>query len=214
MAKAVFFDLDGTVLDTLEDIADCMNMALEELGYQPKTYAEYRPVVGNDAPNFVRKLLGEMPYEELMRIWNCYIPYVEKYGTLKSKVFDGLKEVILTLKERGFKPVLYTNKTPDELVPFIDKFLSDIGFEVIEGVGGTKYSKPCPDRVVEILQQLGVDKKDAYFVGDGETDMFTATNSGINAVGVLWGNRDEGQLLESGAKFIAKKPCDLLDIIK
>ena len=64
MQKVIFFDLDGTVLDTLQDIADCMNMAITELGYQPRTYAEYRKVIGNDAPNFVRKLLGDMPFEK------------------------------------------------------------------------------------------------------------------------------------------------------
>ena len=70
MNKAVFFDLDGTVLDTQQDIADCMNMAITELGYEPRSYEEYRPVIGNDAPNFVRKLLGDMPYDKLMYIWN------------------------------------------------------------------------------------------------------------------------------------------------
>ena len=214
MQKVIFFDLDGTVLDTLQDIADCMNMAIKDLGYQPKTYEEYRPVVGNDAPNFVRKLLGEMPREKLMYIWNYYIPFVEKYGTRKSKVFDGVKEALLTLKERGYKLVLYTNKTPDELLPFIDKFLSDLGFDLILGVGGTKLAKPCPDKVLDILKKFKTTKENAFFVGDGETDMLTAVNSGITAVGVLWGNRDREQLEESGANFIAKKPLELLQFFR
>jgi phosphoglycolate phosphatase-like HAD superfamily hydrolase len=99
MEKLVIFDLDGTVLDTVEDIADCMNMAITELGYQPRSYPEYRKVIGNDAPNFVRKLLGDMPFEKLMYIWNYYIPFVEKYGTNKTKVFKGIKEGVDKAKE-------------------------------------------------------------------------------------------------------------------
>ena len=105
MGKAVFFDLDGTVLDTLEDISDCMNVALKDLGYAPRTYAEFRPVVGNDAPNFMRKLLGDLPLNTLMAIWDYYIPIVEKYGTQKSNVFSGVKDVLYSLKEKGYKLV-------------------------------------------------------------------------------------------------------------
>ena len=213
MNKAVFFDLDGTVLDTQQDIADCMNMALKELGYEHKTYAEYRKVIGNDAPNFVRKLLGDMPYDKLMYIWNYYISFVEKYGTEKTKIFDGIKEVLFALKESGYKIILFTNKTPDELVPFVDKFLADLGFDVIVGVGGTQNAKPSPNEVNRILKDFDVLPENAYMVGDGETDMMTAVNSNTIGVGVLWGNRDEEQLIESGAKFIAKTPKDILNII-
>ena len=214
MNKAVFFDLDGTVLDTQQDIADCMNMAITELGYEPRSYEEYRPVIGNDAPNFVRKLLGDMPYDKLMYIWNYYIPFVEKYGTRKTKVFDVIKEVVSTLKERGYKLVLYTNKTPDELTPFIDKFLADLNFDLIIGVGGTEYAKPKPEKVQEILKNFDVSPKNAYFVGDGETDMMTALNSDTVAVGVLWGNRDKECLIKHGATVFAEKPLDILEIIK
>ncbi|MBR2449683.1 MAG: HAD family hydrolase [Clostridia bacterium] len=214
MNKAVFFDLDGTVLDTQQDIADCMNMAITELGYKPRSYEEYRPVIGNDAPNFVRKLLGDMPYDKLMYIWNYYIPFVEKFGTRKTKVFDGIKDVLCTLKERGYKLILYTNKTPDELIPFIDKFLSDLNFDLIIGVGGTEYAKPKPEKVQQILNEFNVLPSNSYFVGDGETDMMTAVNSNTIAVGVLWGNRDKECLIQHGATVFAEKPLDILEIIK
>ncbi|MBR2498424.1 MAG: HAD family hydrolase [Clostridia bacterium] len=214
MGKAVFFDLDGTVLDTLEDISDCMNVALKDLGYAPRTYAEFRPVVGNDAPNFMRKLLGDLPLNTLMAIWDYYIPIVEKYGTQKSKVFSGVKDVLYSLKEKGYKLILYTNKTADELKPFVDKFLFDLDFDDIVAVGGTEYAKPNPEKVLEILQKYSVEKENAFMVGDGETDMLTATNSNITAIGVLWGNRDKDQLINSGAKFIVDTPIELLNIIR
>ena len=214
MEKAVIFDLDGTVLDTMQDIADCMNIAITELGYKERTYAEYRPVIGNDSKEFVRKLLGDMSDEKLLYIWNYYIPIVEKYGTRKTKVFDGMKEVLSLLKQRGYKLSLFTNKTPDELQPFIPKFLSDLGFDDIIGVGGTANSKPSPNEVFRILKDFGVRPENAYLVGDGETDILTAINAGITPIGVLWGNRDREQLASVGAKIFIDKPQELLEIIK
>lgn len=214
MEKLVIFDLDGTVLDTVEDIADCMNMAISELGYKPRTYPEYRKVIGNDAPNFVRKLLGDMPYDKIMYIWNYYIPFVEKYGTNKTKVFDGIKEVCFALKERGCKIVAYTNKTPDELEPFIDKFLKDLNFDLIVGVGGTEDAKPSASGVEKVLKRFNVSAENAYIVGDGETDVLTAVNAGINGIAVLWGCRDKDFLESYGAKVFAKNPTQLLDLIK
>ena len=214
MEKLVIFDLDGTVLDTVEDIADCMNMAITELGYEPRTYPEYRKVIGNDAPNFVRKLLGDMPYEKLMYIWNYYIPFVEKYGTNKTKVFDGIKQVCFALKEQGCKIVAYTNKTPDELVPFIDKFLLDLNFDLVVGVGGTEDAKPAPSGVKKILKKFNILPENAYIVGDGETDVLTAINAGVNCIAVLWGCRDKDFLESYGAKVFAETPEQLLKLRK
>lgn len=208
------FDLDGTVLDTREDIADCMNMTLKHLGYSTYDYEKYRTVIGNDAPNFMRKLMGDMPIETLMYIWESYIPFVEKYGTEKSKVFDGISEVLCTLKQRGYVLYLITNKTPSELAPFIDKFLTGLGFDYIEGIGGTENAKPSPNKIFDLLKKHNVKPENLYIVGDGETDMLTAVNSGTIGIGVLWGNRDEDQLLESGAKYIVDEPNQLLEIMK
>lgn len=214
MDKIVIFDLDGTVLDTAQDIADCMNMAISELGYEQRSYAEYRTVIGNDAPNFVRKLLGDMPYEKLMYIWNYYIPFVNKYGTEKTKYFDGVKEVLAVLRERGYKLVVYTNKTPDELLPFIDKFSLAEYFDLSVGAGGTEDAKPSATGVKKVLSKFNVLPENAYLVGDGETDVMTAINAGINCVAVLWGNRDKEFLEKFGAKVFAEKPEQLIELIK
>lgn len=214
MNKVVIFDLDGTVLDTRQDIADCMNIAIKDFGYEQRSYDEYKQVIGNDAPNFMRKLLGDLPEDYLMKIWDYYIPIVEKYGTEKTKIFDGIKDVIITLKERGYKLCLCTNKTPFELEPFVDKFLSDLHFDYIVGVGGTKDAKPSPNEVFNILNKFNALAQNCYLVGDGETDILTALNAGVTPVGALWGNRTLEQLSNVGANIFAKTPLDLIDIIK
>lgn len=214
MNKMVLFDLDGTVLDTQQDIADCMNMAIVELGYEARSYQEYRKVIGNDAPNFVRKLLGDMPYDKLMEIWNYYLPFVHEHGTEKTTFFSGMKEVIKVLKERGFKLIAYTNKTPEENKPFEEKFLKDLEFDWVMAVGGTKHAKPSATGVQMALDKFGVLPENAYLVGDGETDVLTAINAKINCIAVLWGNRDREFLAEYGATVFAEKPEQLLDLIK
>ena len=194
MKKAVIFDLDGTVLDTKEDIANCMNITLKKLGFPEKSLDDYQRVIGNEALIFVTQLLGEMPDEKAQAIWDAYTPVVAERGTEKSKLFNGVKEVLKILKERGFKLSLFTNKTPDELEPFIPKFLIDLGFDDIVGVGGTPNSKPSPNEVFRILKDFDVLPENAHIVGDGETDILTARNAGVNAVGALWGNRSSEHL--------------------
>ena len=111
MNKLAIFDLDGTVLDTKEDVSDCMNKTIVSFGYKERTYAEYKQVIGNDAVNFMRTLLGEMPIEKLMEIWRSYEKVYDRFGINKTKLFDGVKEVLITLKERGYKLSLLTNKS-------------------------------------------------------------------------------------------------------
>lgn len=214
MLKAVIFDLDGTVLDTKEDIANCMNITLKKLGIPEKSLDEYQRVIGNEATVFITKLLGEMPKEKAQAIWDAYTPVVERFGTEKSKLFAGMEEVLVTLKQRGYKLSLFTNKTPEELMPFIPRFLQDLGFDDIVGVGGTPNAKPSPNEVFRILKDFGVSPENAYIVGDGETDILTALNTGVTPIGALWGNRSREQLSLVGAKIFATCPKELLDVIK
>ena len=213
--KAIFFDLDGTVLDTEQDIYDCMNEALSKLGYERKDHKTIKSAIGNDALGFMRVIMGDLPEQELMNIWsNAYEPIVKRKGVLKTKVFDGVKEALLSLKDKGNILVLYTNKTQNELDPFAGTLLKDLPFDHIVAVGGTNRAKPSPEPVYEILNKIGVKKENAYLVGDGETDVLTALNAGIKPVAVLWGNRTKEQLSLVGAKEFASAPLEILDLIK
>lgn len=214
MEKVAIFDLDGTVLDTQEDIADCMNETIELFGYKKRSYAEYKQVIGNDASNFMRKLLGDLPTEKLMEIRRSYERVYDRYGIVKTKIFDGINEVLITLKERGYKLSLLTNKTPEELAPFIPAFFTNSPFDDIVGVGNTDGAKPSPKEVLRILSDFKVEKENAYLIGDGETDILAAINAEITPVAVLWGNRTKEQLKAVGANIFVDTPKEILDILK
>ncbi len=215
ITKAVFFDLDGTVLDTEQDIYCCMNEALSKLGYEKKDHKTIKSAIGNDSLNFMRVIMGNLPDKELMNIWSSvYEPIVKEKGVEKTKVFDKIEEVLVELKNRGYVIVVYTNKTDNELEPFIDKFLRGLPYDYVIAVGGTEKAKPSPEPVYELLDKFGVEKENAYLVGDGETDVLTALNAGITPVAVLWGNRTKEQLSVVGAKLFAEQPLELLDIMK
>ena len=214
MEKVAIFDLDGTVLDTQEDIADCMNKTIELFGYKKRSYAEYKQVIGNDASNFMRKLLGDSPTEKLMEIWRSYEKVYDRYGIVKTKLFDGINEVLIALKERGYKLSLLTNKTPEELAPFIPVFFTNSPFDDIIGVGNTDGAKPSPKEVLRILSDFNVEKENAYLIGDGETDILAAVNAKITPIAVLWGNRTREQLKAVGANIFVDTPKEILNILK
>ena len=215
MVKVVFFDLDGTVLDTLEDIADCMNEAFVHFGYKEYPYNIVSKSVGLDSVTLVRSLLGKETTEKKAKeIWDYYTKIVEVKGTNKTKVFCGIKEVVEELKKRGYKVCAFTNKTEEELFPFIEKYLDDLNFDKISAVGGTDKCKPSPKEVLFTLEEYGVLPENAYVVGDGETDVLTAINAGATPIAVLWGNRTKEQLKGVGAKLFANTPEQLLSLIK
>ena len=125
-----------------------------------------------------------------------------------------MKDAINSLKSRGYIVCAFANKTEEELLPFIPKYLTQLNFDKISAVGGTDRCKPSPKEVLNIISEYGVTPENAYVVGDGETDVLTAINAGAVPVAVLWGNRSKEQLQNVGAKKFAKTPSELLSLIK
>ena len=214
MKKIIFFDLDGTVLDTLEDIADCLNQAFLYFGYKTYSYDVVSKAVGLDSVSLVRSILGQVSIEKASEIWDYYTQIVKVQGTEKTKVFDGMKDAINSLKSRGYIVCAFTNKTEEELLPFIPKYLTELNFDKISAVGGTDRCKPSPVEVLTTISQYDILPENAYVVGDGETDVLTAINAGAVPVAVLWGNRSKEQLQNVGAKKLAKTPSEVLSLRK
>lgn len=215
MNKLVIFDLDGTLLDTIYDIADNINIMLSKFGYPKRSIEEIKQFVGDGARNLVKRSLpsgvGEEKLEECLA---CYNELYTNSGSPKTRLYGGVDKVLLTLKNRGYKLAVLTNKpqmTTDEVY---NKYLSEFHFDCVIGQRADFKIKPNPEAVFYILNKFGARKENVYFVGDGEADVQVALNAGVNSISALWGFREKEQLQAVGANTFAKTPLDIIELIK
>ena len=175
----VLFDLDGTLLDTLEDICGAANHTLRELGYPERTLAEMRRFVGNGAEMQMRRALGADADEETVaKALALYKPYYAAHCQIKTKPYAGVLELMAALKAEGFRLAVVSNK-PDEAVrPLVAKHFGALA-DIAMGETAQRRRKPAPDMVNDALAALGADKSRAVYVGDSEVDIETARNAGI-----------------------------------
>ncbi len=214
MEKVVIFDLDGTVIDTIYDITDAMNLTLINFGFPPITVEKMKSCVGGDSKEIIRQAIGKEISNDLLD--KCVAFYTEKYvsnGSPKTKLFNGIDIVISDLKKRGYKICALSNKPDHEIAPLKETILKPLGFDMVVGVSEKVAPKPSTKGVEYILKTLNANKENSYLVGDGETDIITAIKSSLNCIGVLWGNRTREFLEKFGAKTFAKNPGELLKLI-
>ena len=214
MKKLVIFDLDGTLLNTLEDIKECLNIALEKFGYKTLTTPEVLKRVGYGAKKLVELALGNPTPEELEKVFNVYVPLQAKCDNSKTVLYDGLDEVLVSLKRKGYKLAIVSNK-PDSVTQIVcEQKLKKYGFDFITGNRPELFS-PKPDKscVEYCLNSMGIDKKDAIYVGDSEVDVKTFVSAGLDGIGVLWGFRPKELLVDAGCVHFASDGQELLDKI-
>lgn len=199
--KAVLFDLDGTLLDTLEDLANATNYALKVLGYPRRSLDEVRAFVGNGAARLLLQALPEDRKEDIDRILPIFREYYGAHSQDLTKAYDGVLPLLGRLAAEGYALAVISNK-PDYAVQLLAKeYFPAIAFAVGEREGIRR--KPCPDAVHEAIRALGADMTHCVYVGDSEVDIQTAANAGIACIAVTWGFRDRKTLKESGAIHFA-----------
>ena len=212
MKTGILFDLDGTLLNTLEDLLDATNYALEQCGYPPRTLPEIRRFVGNGAENQIRMSLpdGSAP-EEVQRVLRIYKPYYTTHCQIKTRPYDGILEALEVLK--GKYPIAIVSNKPDVAV----KALCAQMFPGIYALGETADCprKPAPDMVAKACRAIGADS--CVYVGDSEVDVRTAENAGVPCLSVLWGFRDREDMEAAGGihfcettKLLAEKVEELI----
>lgn len=210
----VIFDMDGTLLNTLEDLTDSVNYSLTLHGFPCRCIDEVRSFVGNG----VAKLIEQCIVDGLdnPKFERCLADFRSHYsGNMRNKTdaYEGILDLLEQLSEKGYKLAIVSNKF-DKAV----KGLNDIYFgkyiKVAIGESEGIARKPAPDTVFKALEELGSPADKAVYVGDSEVDVRTAKNSGITFVGVTWGFRDREVLEQEGAEYIIDKPFELMDIIK
>jgi phosphoglycolate phosphatase len=212
--KGIIFDLDGTLVNSLEDIADAMNSVLQELNYPNHSYEVYQYFIGSGLRNLVSKALPITNNDE-KNIDNCYQLMLDVYRkscTSKTKAYEGIFELLDHLISHNIKLSVFSNKS-DALTKEITTALFPNYFDPIVGLTTEPLKKPNPFKAFEISVNLGLKPEEIIFVGDSGIDMQTATNANMYAVGVKWGYRPEEELIANGAKQVLSHPLDLIQIL-
>ncbi len=207
--KTVIFDLDGTLLDTLDDLNESTNYALESMGYPKRNIAEVRKFVGNGVAKLIERAVPDgtaraMEEKTLLIFKEHYALHCED----KTKPYDGILPLLDLLQKNGIKIAVVSNKIDSAVSELCKKYFGNRIFLAVGDRVGIK-RKPDPDSVFEVLQKLGASIEEAVYIGDSEVDVQTAKNAGISFIGVTWGFRDKQILAENGAILFAETPQEL-----
>ena len=210
--QAVIFDLDGTLLDTLEDLADSMNAALQGLGYPAHPIADYRYFVGDGIREMARRVLPASHRNEEtveLTVKKMFAEYDRRWK-VKTVPYPGICEMLDALTKAGLPMAVLSNKPDPFTKIMVPALLPGWKFSPVFGARPEVPIKPDPQAALEIAATLGVAPERFLYLGDTGTDMQTASAAGMHAVGVTWGFRQEEELVENGAKTILRKPEELM----
>lgn len=222
MYTSVIFDMDGTLLDTVRDLAEATNRVLERNGYMALPEKDFKHYLGDGVENLMRRVLksqpedkrpGDLDIESMLP--NMIKAQKNEYASLwkmNTRPYDGILEMLTDLKRNGCKLGIVTNKPHDFAQLMTNYYFGSDLFDIVIGQEPDRPVKPAPDSLYYAMDSLNVSKSGLLYVGDTNTDMFTAKNADVMSIGVLWGFRSREELLESGARFIAETPDDILRI--
>ena len=213
--KAVIFDMDGTVLNTIEDITDSVNVILRRYDLPLRTVDEVRHFVGNGARVLMSRAIEqgeEHPlFDEILREYEAYY---ERHCNIKTGPYPHIPELLKELSERGYKLAIVSNKPMGAVKELNDIYFKDC-VSVAIGVTSKLRRKPYPDECFFAMEELGVEKEDCVYVGDSDVDYKTAVNSGMQCISCLWGFRTKDELIAAGVKssFYVEDPLEILQIL-
>lgn len=212
--KGIIFDLDGTLVNSLEDISDAMNTVLKSLNYPTHTYETYQYFIGSGLRNLVSKALpaSNNSEEQIEICFDCMVTEYRKSCTLKTKPYEGIVELLNHLSSQNIKLAVFSNKA-DELTKKITSEVFPEYFDTAVGLSTEALKKPNPFEALEISRSWNLKPEEILFVGDSDIDMQTAINANMFPIGVSWGYRTEEELKKSGAKLVLNNASELIEIL-
>lgn len=215
MYKLIIFDLDGTLLDTIEDLANSVNHALEQYNFPTHKTEDYRFFIGNGVNKLLERALPEnkrnADFISMLKV--DFIKHYYGHSDTFTKPYSGIVELLIKLQENGFKLAVASNKIHQATVELTARFFAGIHFNDVFGQRDGFPVKPNPSILNEIISNSGFDKSEVLYVGDSGVDVATAFNAGVDFVGVLWGFRPQSELEVVGAKVFVNNTEELFKII-
>lgn len=213
MYQAVIFDLDGTVLNTLEDLADAVNAALMTMNLPKESIDSVREKVGNGKFKLAERVLkNKGPQADMDTFMRYYDAYYEAHKTDKTVPYPHIQEELTKLKEKGIKLGIITNKSENYATEMISDYYLGLFDQVIGGDAGRK-SKPDPSSLLEMIESFGLKKEDVLYVGDSSVDIETARNAGVDVCSVTWGFRSEEELRNNHPDYLIRHAEELERIV-
>ncbi len=208
--KTIIFDLDGTLLNTLTDIAAATNYALAQHHFPQRTTEEVRWFVGNGIRKLIERAVpSKTPESTQEEVFNTFNTYYKAHCNDATKAYDGVMELLTALRNAGCKTAIVSNKADYGVQELAKQYFSN-ALDAACGERNGIAKKPAPDMLLKIMQQLGAEKATTIYVGDSDTDIETARNAGIACIGACWGFRGREFLEQHGAKLLAETPQDVL----
>ena len=206
--------MDGTVLNTLDDLTDAVNYVFSKFDLPPRSQEEYRKFFGNGIGYAMKCAAPEGTPDSLFdKMIPVFREYYDKHCLDKTRPYEGILELMKALKDKGYKMAIVSNKIDSAVKELNERFFSEYVTVSIGEKPGIK-RKPAADTVLAALDELGSSRDEAIYVGDSEVDLQTARNSGLSCIAVLWGFRDKDLLIENGAVTFAEKPMDVARILE
>lgn len=215
MKKIVIFDLDGTLLNTIADLAAATNYALERCGYPTHPVDTYYYFVGNGIDKLFERALpeGEKNKENIAAVRSFFVPYYDVHNSDLSVPYPGIKELLLVLQQKGVHLAVASNKYHAATCKLIESYFPEFRFSAVYGQRSGVPAKPDPTVIGEIIGTCGLEKEEVLYVGDSCVDMQTGLNAGVDTVGVTWGFRPRKELEENQATFIVDHPLQILECL-
>lgn len=213
MIKAVIFDLDGTLLNTLADLASSTNYALGQYGYPLRTIDEVRRFVGNGVAKLIERAVPAGTSEaDTQSVLSCFKNHYLEHSLDTTVPYDGIIDLLSQLKRKGIFTAIVSNKLDPAVRELHEHFFRGL-VDTAVGESSERRAKPAPDMVNEALRRLGIDAESAVYVGDSEVDIMTARNAGMRCISVSWGFKTRDFLIQNGASSIADTAADLKEML-
>ena len=213
MVKGIIFDMDGTILNTIDDVVASVNYAMRHFNLPEKTVQEVKDGIGRGAINLIEDVVPKGTSEaDIYKIYEVYQTYYDQHTNDFTAPYEGILELLSTLKNKRYKLAVVSNKyryLVEALNHDIFKDYFDISMGEMDGVP----IKPAPDMIHIALKEMNLSKDEVIFIGDSDVDMMTATNANIKSIGVTWGYRSKEVLIKHKANYIIDQPKDIIKII-